>query len=68
AVIALDGNSAAANLLQEAKNGKYKCRIFVDEHSQAIMTKARSLKGYVSGIDDGNAAITTLLEATERTH
>ena len=32
------------------------------------MTKARSLKGYVSGIDDGNAAITTLLEATERTH
>ena len=46
-LIALDGNAAGANMIQDAKNAKYKCRIFVSSHSRVLRTKAISLKGYV---------------------
>ena len=46
-LIALDGNSAGANTVQEAKNGKRKCRIFVSRHSRLLASKARTLEGYV---------------------
>ena len=52
AVIAFDGNSAAANLIQEAKNGKGKSAIFVWEHSKNLMQKAKSLHGYVFTFGD----------------
>ena len=47
AVVAFDGNSAAANLIQEAKNGKGRSAIFVWNHSKNLMQKAKSLHGYV---------------------
>lgn len=46
-VIAFDGNSAAANLIQEARNGKGKSDIFIWDRSAALRGKAESLEGYV---------------------
>ena len=50
-LIALDGNSAGANLIQEAKNAKYKCRIYVSPRSRVLRSKADSLGGYVTLLD-----------------
>ena len=47
-LLAFDGNSAAANLVQEAKNGRQKCDIYVDGRSRALKTKAETLQGYVT--------------------
>ena len=46
-LIALDGNAACANMIQDAKNAKYKCRIYVSSHSRVLRAKAASLEGYV---------------------
>ena len=46
-LLAFDGNSPAANLVQEAKNGRFKCAIFVDGRCRALAAKARMLEGYV---------------------
>lgn len=46
-VIAFDGNSPVANLIQEAKNGKGKAKIYVNEDCMALKEKAKSLLGYV---------------------
>lgn len=46
-VVCFDGNSAAENLVQEAKNGKGKAAIFVWERAAALKKKALSLEGYV---------------------
>ena len=46
-VIAFDGNSAGANLIQEAKNGKGRAEIFVWSRSNTLQKKANSLEGYV---------------------
>jgi hypothetical protein len=53
-VVAFDGNSAAANLIQEAKNGKGRSAIFVWAHSKNLMQKANSLHGYVFSFDSDN--------------
>ena len=53
-VVAFDGNSAAANLIQEAKNGKGRSDIFVWSHSKNLMQKAKSLHGYVYSFDEDN--------------
>lgn len=50
-VIAIDGNSAGANLIQEAKNGKGKADIYVSRHSTGLRAKAKSLEGYVKLFD-----------------
>lgn len=50
-VIAIDGNSAGANLIQEAKNGKGKADIYVSCHSAGLRAKAKSLEGYVKLFD-----------------
>ncbi|MCR5656772.1 MAG: adenosine deaminase [Butyrivibrio sp.] len=47
-VVAFDGNSAAANLIQEAKNGKGKAAILIWSHSKTLQQKAKSLQGYIS--------------------
>ncbi len=55
-MIALDGNSAACNLMQDARNSKYESRIFVDVRSRVLKSKADSLQGYITFItDDDNA-------------
>ena len=45
-LLALDGNSAGANLMQEAKHGRCKCRIFVHAGARALRAKAEALQGY----------------------
>ena len=47
-VLAIDGNSACANLIQEAKNGKAKALIYVSGDSEILKAKAMSLIGYVN--------------------
>ncbi len=47
-VVMMDGNSAGANLIQEAKNGKAKARIFVSNESDYLTKKAQTLEGYVT--------------------
>lgn len=48
ALFAFDGNSSIANLVQEARNGKGKARIFVYPKSEMLKAKAASLQGYVT--------------------
>ena len=47
AVIAFDGNTPVTNLIQEAKNGKGKSKIFVNLDNKNLKAKAESLSGYV---------------------
>jgi hypothetical protein len=47
-LIALDGNSSGANMIQDAKNGKRRCHIFVLDRRGMLREKAKSLEGYVS--------------------
>ena len=47
-LIAFDGNIAGANLIQEAKNSKYPCRIYVNRRCKALKAKADTLEGYVT--------------------
>ena len=51
-LLALDGNSAGANLIQEARNGRAKCRIFVNGHAKMLKEKAMSLQGYITFLDE----------------
>ncbi len=46
-VLAFDGNSPVSNLVQEAKNGKGKAKIFVNANVETLKEKANSLGGYV---------------------
>ena len=50
-LIAFDGNSAVLNLIQEARNGKGKAKIFASSHSKSLKNKAESLKGYIRLFD-----------------
>ena len=50
-VIAFDGNSPVSNLVQEAKNGKGKSKIYVNEENQLLKEKAEMLEGYVVPFD-----------------
>ncbi|MGI6117706.1 MAG: adenosine deaminase [Bilifractor sp.] len=52
-VICFDGNSAAENLIQEAKNGKGRAAIFVWDRASSLRKKAQSLKGYVRFFGNG---------------
>ena len=60
AVIAFDGNSAAANLIQEAKNGKGRSGIFVWNHSKTLQQKAKSLQGYVHTFDANDSLVAVI--------
>ncbi len=46
-VIAFDGNSPVLNLVQEAKNGKGKSKIYVNQGNHLLKEKADTLEGYV---------------------
>ena len=61
-LLALDGNSPAANLVQEAKNSPGRCAIFVDGASRALRDKARSLQGYVRCLDAESDPVGAILE------
>ena len=46
-LIAYEGNIAGANMIQEAKNSKYPCEIYVNSRCKPLRVKAESLGGYV---------------------
>ena len=46
-VVCFDGNSAAENLIQEAKNGKGRAAILIWDKAASLREKAQSLEGYV---------------------
>ncbi len=55
ALLAFDGNSAALNLIQEARNGREKCRIFINPRSRGLAVKARLLDGYTRPLAEAAA-------------
>ncbi len=67
-LLALDGNSAGVNLIQEARNGRYRARIFVSRHSRTLAAKAGTLEGYVtliSGEEDAEKVLKAIREGGE---
>ncbi len=58
-LVALDGNSSGANMIQDAKNGKRKCHIFVLNRRGMLREKAKGLEGYATlfGPDDDLAGL-----------
>ncbi|MEE0957282.1 MAG: adenosine deaminase [Ruminococcus sp.] len=64
-VIAMDGNSAGANTIQEAKNGKREARIFVYRHARVLYAKAQSIQGYVSVFED-DSAVDNILRSVQK--
>ncbi len=47
-VVAFDGNSPVLNLIQEAKNGKAKAKIYVNKENDNLRQKAKTIRGYVT--------------------
>ena len=67
ALLAFDGNSAALNLIQEARNGRRKCKIYYSPRSRGLAEKAKLLEGYVKPLGDARATLAELgLEAPQR--
>ncbi len=59
-LVGFDGNSAATNLIQEAKNGKGQSAICVWSHCKALKQKAESLQGYVYLFDEDRNLVNLL--------
>ena len=60
ALLAFDGNASALNLIQEARNGRNKCRIYLNPRSRGLKDKARLLRGYVEPLQDADAILRDL--------
>ena len=60
ALLAFDGNSAALNLIQEARNGREKCRIYINPRSRSLAVKVKALDGYVHPLSDAGAVLNEL--------
>ena len=60
ALFAFDGNSAALNLIQEARNGREKCRIFINPRSRGLSAKAKMLEGYIRPLKDAQSILQEL--------
>ena len=63
-LICLDGNTAGANMIQEARNGKRKCHIFVSSRARMLRTKAQSLEGYCT-LFDSPEVVRSILKAVD---
>ena len=61
-VIAFDGNSPVSNLVQEAKNGKGKSKIYVNQENHLLKEKADSLEGYVIPFEMKDNIVKKILE------
>lgn len=61
-VLAFDGNSPVSNLVQEAKNGKGKAKIYINEDIPVLKEKARSLGGYVVPFNMDQNIVEKILE------
>ena len=64
-LVALDGNSSGANMIQDAKNGKRKCRMFVLDRRGMLREKAKGLEGYVSLFRPGDDLAGMVCSAVE---
>ena len=64
-LLAFDGNSPAANLVQEAKNSPGRCTILADGASRALRAKARGLQGYVRCLDELDDPVAEILKHIE---
>ena len=64
-LLAFDGNSAVANLVQEARNGKGSARIFLYPRSAMLKAKAASLQGYVTLNADRESVIRAIENAQQ---
>ena len=51
-LLTFDGNAPALNLIQEARNGRYRCSIFVNPRSRDLAAKAKLLEGYVQTLGE----------------
>ena len=61
-VVAFDGNSPVSNLIQEAKNGKGKAKIYVNSNVDVLKEKAKSLDGYVKMFNENQNLAEEILE------
>lgn len=61
-VIVFDGNSPALNLIQEAKNGKGKSKIYVNKENQLLREKADTLEGYVVPFEMQDKIVSKIFE------
>ena len=55
ALLAFDGSGPAMNLIQEARNGRYRCRIFVNPRCRGLHAKAKLLEGYTEPLAGADA-------------
>jgi len=53
-LLVFDGNSAAMNLIQEARNAQGKCQICLSSRSRGLAAKARMLEGYTRPLQDAS--------------
>ena len=60
-VLALSGNLAVGNLVQEARNGKGKADIYISNNCKTLKEKSVSLKGYVTTIYDSQDVVNQIL-------
>lgn len=65
-VICFDGNSAAENLIQEARNGKGRSAILVWEKAKNLRRKALSLEGYVHFFGEGQPLAAEIEKVKDR--
>ena len=65
-LLAFDGNSPVINLVQEAKNGRYKCRIYLDAHSRTLAAKGKTLQGYVQLFRNKEDILPEILENIDK--
>ena len=63
-LLALDGNSACMNLMQEGRNALWRCRTYVNGHCRPLMNKAGSLRGYVRRL--GPDTVREILDMMEK--
>ncbi len=59
-LLAFDGNSSALNLIQEARNGREKCRIYINPKSRDLAAKAKMLEGYVRPLTEPESILLAL--------
>lgn len=64
-LVAFDGNSSLANLVQEARNGKGSAYLFLYPKSAMLKAKAKSLEGYVTLQASADVVIDKIKELQE---
>ena len=67
-LLALDGNSSGANMIQEARNGKRKCHILVFDRARLLREKAMNLQGYAVLFDENTDLAGLVNRAVEESY